>query len=200
MSRKITRAENTALARISDTVPPVELRAILEKSADPRARHLFNLLLDPNQNRCTLPTLCQKAGLYYEDVLLMLTRGRVGDGIEKMSRHAPKVFEDIAVDAESQLVVCPECRGEGEKVVGKGKHAETVVCWVCEGAKKIRKSGDSDARDFMLTALGVINKNKGGGTNVQVNVNGAGVSSVEDDLELTGEVIDVVAESVKPAP
>jgi hypothetical protein len=189
---KPTHAENTALRRISRSVPAADFQAVLDKSSDPRASHLLGMLLAPEYSHLSLPAMCEKAGLYYDEVLLMLTRGRVGDGIEKMSRHAPKVFDDIGVDAESTMITCPECKGTSIRTVGRGKNAEELECWTCSGTGKLRKVGDVDARKLMMESLGLTNKNKG--ASIQVNVGNTGVRTVEDDLELTGEVIDVVAQ------
>lgn len=195
--KKLEHRNNTALARIEKSVPKAELERLLDQSDDPRAHHLVSLMFDISLKNVKLPELARRAGLQYSEVLRMITLGRLGDGALAMSEHAPQVMEDVAIDAKSRIVECPTCGGSGEvSSVVKGEKedeeeepsVETSVCGTCDGSGKLRKIGDIDARKLMFETLGLTNKGKG--AMVNVNVNGAGLATVEDDLDTAQKVID----------
>ena len=186
------------MRRLDAIVGRPELVGLLDTSDDSRYQKLAALLCDPAHRGKTLATIARKVDISYPDLLRFITSARLGEGVLKMSAHVPQVLEDVAIDAKSRMVVCPQCKGTKQIPVERDPSADedtpvdgpTVVqCHVCEGKGKLRRSGDADARSLVFETFGLTGKGKGG---VVVNVNAAssGVPSVEDEMDRAAKIID----------
>lgn len=206
--RKSPPRKDVVFRRLEASVSHDEWRAALEATADDRFHSLMLEYFDP-ANKKSLPQCAREVGLTYPQVLKAITQYRLDQGLLRMSAHVPQVLEDVAVDAKSQLVPCPSCKGAGKltqqrQVVlegvlvmdesGKRPLMTTVEekCWTCEGVGKLRKVGDADARKLMFDTLKLTGQ-KGPLVAQQFNL-GAGASP-EDAVEAAQQVLD--APSVK---
>ena len=211
--------KDVVFRRLEASVPREQMATILETSGDTRAAELCRLLLSPEplNRRCSLPELARRAGMSYADVLRAVTVYRVDEGLLRMSAHVPEVLEDVAVDAKSKLVVCPECKGDGfraKEVIPAPDHSEdgdgedgaqdslhdsvvAVPCFVCDGTGKLRKAGDTDARKLMFETLGLTNKSRG--SFVNVNVGAAAIPSVEDEMTRATKILEAPRPELPPA-
>lgn len=196
--------KHTAFRQLEESLPREELYGSLAAAADPRCATLLALLTDRELGKMTLPTLARRAGLAYAELLRLITAYRLDRGLLAMSAHVPQVLEDAAIDAKAKLVPCRQCQGTGKLASESIKQTDGEItvgvetdCWVCEGTGKIRKSGDSDARELVFETLGLTGKSRG----INVNVNTAvTMPTVEDDMTAAQRIIDQPAVVVAPEP
>jgi hypothetical protein len=183
---------DTYFRRLEDSIEKEELLQVLDASTDERAHHLMLRMLDPVIGKRTLPQLAKEVGLSYAQVLQLITRHNVEQGILAMAKRAPKVLEDVAIDSESKEVTCGQCKGTGQ-VEESNEAGETthIQCFVCDGSGALRKVGDEAARKLMFETL----KLTGRGTGPQVQVNVGSNQSMEDTMASVRDVLDVKVES-----
>ena len=141
--------KNRLLKRFADTLGQDELADVLTHAADPRAHRLMAMLLDPAYKRHSFGKLCERAGLNLVDLWDLLRRCRIDQGIIAMARHAPRIMEDIALDAESKMVCCNHCGGAGKITA---REAE-LACPLCEGVGQIRAPGNDQARRLFFKVM-----------------------------------------------
>ena len=93
-----------------------------------------------------------------------------------LHEQLPDIIGGAADDAKPKMVPCTECRGKGHIKLPESNDLE--VCWVCNGDKEIRKSGDKDKLRFIGDATGITGKVAPTvQNNIQVNSgNGVGIS------------------------
>jgi hypothetical protein len=117
-------------------------------------------LHDPAYSGLTFPTICRKFGVTLHELQSIYTDGMRQMSLLQLSSSLPRIMEDVAEDAKSKQVVCPRC--DGEKVLievverdekGKPKKIKERSCPVCEGAGKVRQSGDKHARDLVFESM-----------------------------------------------
>jgi hypothetical protein len=202
--RKGLPREDTVFRRLERSLPRDELMQIFDSSADERFHQLFMFMSDPYIGKKSLPQLAKECGLSYAQVLQAITRGRLDQGMLRMSAHVPQVMEDVAIDAKSKVVTCANC--EGAKVIAvteiveeEGKRPQVVQklddegrpmwkkCLVCDGVGKLRQVGDKASREILFETMRLTGGR--GGPQVQVNV-GAG-QAMEDTVASVREVLDV---------
>jgi hypothetical protein len=190
--RKTPPRKDTAFRRLEAAIPREEWIAAFEAgSEDERVLNLLGRFLDPTIGRRTLPQLCKEVGLTYPQVLKLITRHRLDQGILRMSAHVPQVLDDVGVDAKSKLVACPTC--QGEKVIRTispktGCVVDEKQCWCCDGTGKMRKVGDVDARKLMFETLQLTGRR---GPLVAQQFISAGGQTPEDALDQVSSVLDV---------
>ena len=137
------------MRRFADTLGQDELAEVLTHAADPRAHRLMATLLDPAFQRHSFGKLCERAGLNLVDLLDLLRRCKLDQGIIEMARHAPRIMRDIALDAESKMVCCHHCGGAGKITARKAE----LDCPLCEGVGQIRAPGDDKSRRLFFKVM-----------------------------------------------
>ena len=137
-------------------------------------------------------------------------------------RGSVEVVEDMREDARSVQEYCDRCDGMGwvaapgdlpldtlgykllaeEKVDGEGVVTEPAkfsrTCPKCEGKQRLRKPGDTHARDRLLEMAGHI-KQKGAGVNIFQSFGGVGHASAVTSLA-SAMTIDLSENQVDFAP
>ena len=192
--RKGAPRNDTYFRRLEDSIPRDEMLEVLDASADERAHHLMLRMLDPVIGKRSLPQLAKEVGLSYAQVLQLITRHNVEQGVLRMAKHAPQVLEDVAIDSQSKEVKCGQCKGTGEIVENDSKGSDThETCFVCDGTGTLRKVGDEASRKLMFETL----KLTGRGTGPQVQVNVSNSATMEDTIASVRDVLDVKVEETK---
>ena len=192
--RKSPPNQDTVFRRLERSLPRDELMQIFDGIADERFHQLYEMMCDKAWGRKSLPQLAKECGLSYAQVLQAITRGRLDQGMLRMSAHVPQVMEDVAIDAKSRVVTCATCHGLGHvETIKKDGEVIDNVCDVCDGVGKLRKIGDADSRKLMFETLRLTGR--GNGPAVQVNV-GTG-AAMEDTVASVRDVLEVKA---LPAP
>ena len=192
--RKSPPRKDKIFRRLEASVPRVELEQALAASPSERAQTLFAMLCDPAFRKSSLPTLAAKVGLRYTDVLKLIRDYRMDQGLLRMTDHLPAVMEDVAIDSKSSVVTCPSCEGLGE-VWKYGKDGEPLpdsnkLCVTCDGAGKLRKVGDADARKLMFEPLKLTGQ-RGPLVAAQFNVGTGGGGSIESEVEAVESALSV---------
>lgn len=190
--------------KLENLVPREQMREILESCGDPRAAHFGKLLFDASNRNKPMPELARSAGFTYMELVRVLVNHGLGEGLVRMSTHAPKVLEDTAIDAMSRIVGCPQCKGTGtvaEQIKTEEENEDGELesrvqlsereCWSCGGTGKLRKPGDPDAREMVFSALGLNQKNN---PMVNINIGATGARNVEDDLGDLDKVLNITPE------
>jgi hypothetical protein len=207
--------------RLEQAVPRAELAHIMECCSDERAQRLFKMLVEPKYLKRTLPWMAMECGLAYHDVLVLIRNHHLGEGLVRMSAHAPQVMEDIAVDARSREVTCGNCKGNLEMINGelvasvqvtevvedeKTKRPKLLQklddegrpmwerCLVCDGLGTLRKVGDAESRKIMFETLKLTGQR---GPLIAQQFNSGGASSMEDAVGAAHAALDIPA---LPAP
>lgn len=134
----------------------------------------------------TYAKIMQRFNVTLHELNSLYRDGQRNIGLFSMSSHLPKVMEDVSIDAESKMVVCPRCDGE---LLVKNSEDKPKVCPECDGAGKIRQVGDKHARDLVFESVGLTSQ-KGPIVAIQQNFGsgrgGDGLnSSLEDTLRMT---------------
>ena len=134
--------------------------------------------------------IMEKFNISLHELNVLYQDGSRNIGLFSMSNHLPKIMEDVAIDAESKMVSCPRCDGDGAVI---GSDDALKVCPECRGAKEIRQIGDKHARDVVFETMKLTSV-KGPMVAIQNNQfamgkGGSGLdSSMEDMLRLTQSV------------
>src|SRR5271156_3333306 len=194
--RKTPPRLDTVFRRLERSIPRQELEEIMATAPDERAQQLFRMLADPYIGKKSLPQLAKECGMTYPQVLQLITRYRMDQGMLRMTKHVGDVMEDVAIDAKSKEVTCPNCEGatkiavteiiddpdKGKKIIVQKLDDEGVPIWkkclVCDGAGIVRQVGDADSRKLMFESLKLTGR--GPGQMVQVNVGGG--ATMEDTV------------------
>jgi len=209
VNRKSPARKDHVFRRLQASLSREEWLAVFEGSEDEKARLLLAMMLDPSTRKRSLPQMAGAVGLSYAAVLQMVTRGRLEQGLLRMSEHVPQVLEDVAVDAKSREVTCQGCRGfkvdgvavvpvmeetveeEGKrKILAQALDSEGRLKWekclTCDGSGTLRKIGDSDARKLLFDTLKLTGQR---GPLVAIQ-NNNGMPSMEDVVGGVHEVLD----------
>jgi len=144
-----TPRKDRLLRRFADTLGEDELAEVLTHAADPRAHRLMGMLLDPAFQRHSFAALCARAGLNLVDLFDLLRRCKLDQGIIEMARHAPRIMQDIALDAESKMVCYNHCGGAG-KITARENELD---CPLCKGVGQIRAPGDDRSRKLFFEVM-----------------------------------------------
>ena len=141
--------KNSVMKRLATTLSQDELVGALHSSADERIHRLAEMMTDPAYSRFTLGKLCERVGLSSIDLLNAFRKYKIDMGIVEMSRRAPTIMEDIALDAESKMVCCDHCGGTGRITA---REAE-LDCPLCEGVGQTRTPGDDKSRRLFFKIM-----------------------------------------------
>lgn len=160
--RKMPRvaSRDLPMKRFIENVPDNEFSAALESSPDPKFATFLAARADPAYATLSFSALCRKFNISLQDVDDLWRNHQLHRGMIQMMTHVPQVLEDVAQDAKSKMVVCTRCDGEGVLVSNNGPDdtGGARVCPVCDGAKKIKVSGDKAARDLVFESIGLTGK------------------------------------------
>ncbi len=134
---------------------------------DSRARQALGMLDDPT---CQLlaPEILDKAGITFGDLAVASRDYRITVALIQACVASPKIVQDIADNAENQVISCKRCDGLGE-LPERDVEGEigSRVCPVCKGSNQVCEPGDRHAREQFLQLVGLDGK---GAHEVQVNI------------------------------
>lgn len=154
-------------ARAADNLerllPRDEMLEALAHSSHPMARTMASYLLDPEHAGKSLWMLCQLAELSPMQLLVAFRDYRLAEGLVRIANRAPKILEDVARDAESARIPCPQCYGDA---VVAGVDGADIPCVACFGTGELVRPGDKDARGLIFETMGLT---KGGGLSINNN-------------------------------
>ena len=148
--RRSPARKDPLMRRFASTVSKEELGGMLAHSGDERAWRALEMLLDPAYRNHTFAKVCGKVGLSQMDILDLFRRYKLDLGVIKMSRRAPKIMEDIAIDAQSRMEACKGCQGKGV--------INTRRCPQSEGEGVTRVPGDQRSSKSLVETVGLIKK------------------------------------------
>lgn len=197
VTRKSPPRKDYAFRRLERSVPREEWLAACQASSNEKVQTFLRNLTDPFDRKKSLPQLASEAGLTYAQVLVLIREYHIDQGFLAMSKHVPRVMEDVAIDAQSTMVPCPTCQGESQLRTFDQKTGAvngSKPCWCCDGTGKLRKVGDPDARKLMFKSLKLVND---GPLFAQQIVN-AGGAALEDAVGKVGDVLDVTPGRTTP--
>ena len=182
-----------------NTLNPRENPHIQEALAthkDPRFQEFLNRITENRYKKVGLQTIAKACGIDLSEFSNWWNRESTQRAIAVAQLSSVAITEDMAEDAKSVHTTCERCDGmtfvtapaglpkdtPGYKAIIQGE--ETVWIRTCPNCQKgkIRRPGDTHARDKLLEISGLVKK--GGG--VQVNVNnfgGATHASAVQDLD-----------------
>lgn len=200
----IERAKNTkqrenakALVKFAKSHERREVANALQLSDDPVLRQLGDALTDKAHKLTTLATMAQRYGVNYRKIATCVFESKIDEGKVMMSRHIPRVMEDLAIDSLSREKTCPMCEGKGVKVYGSPRKdevsGETIEplaenCKECKGTGQVRVLGDAASRKMVMEATGLTGK----GMSVDARSLTFNVpDGLEDTLALVKKVRDV---------
>lgn len=190
------RENATAIVKYCKTHPRSEIAYALQLSDDPLLKQLGEALTDRAHRRTTVAMMARKYNVSYRKIATCVFDYSIDEGKMLMSKHVPKVMEDIALDSMSREKTCPMCEGKGVKVYGypvkDEVSGETIkplaeACKECGGSGKVRVQGDSGSRKMLMEATGLTGKGISvDARSVTVNV----PDGLEDTLALVKKVRD----------
>ncbi len=182
----------------------------LAVSKDPRFREFLERISMSRYKRFSLPTIAKGCNIDLAEFQSWWQKEATQQAIAVAQTRSIELVEHMAGDAMSSMDVCPRCDGlkfvaapdglSEDEIPGYRsiKDGETLK-WIRDCPKcqdgKIRKIGDTHARDRLLEMSGIIQKGKSGITLVQ-NFGGAGHASAMSQLDdmmtidVTAEVMD----------
>lgn len=197
MGKKVTLRKESSYRRLETSLPRNEMIQVLQPSADPRVQQLLEMLLSSNPEvmKLSLPNIAAQCRLSYAELVREIAKGRVTEGVLRMSKHIPKVLEDTALDARSKNDICDACSGTGQVIENRPQYKKSddvtwTDCAKCNGKGKIRRPGNTEARKLVFEAAGLTNK-RGPAVNVNVRNGGGNMPSVESEMSSLDRILDI---------
>lgn len=211
--RKSDISRDPIFRRLEQSLDRDEFADILRSAPDERAKRLLAMVTNPKYIKWSLARMAMECGLSYAEVTMIIRAHHLGEGMLRMSAHAPKVMEDVAIDSMSREVTCAACKSHMEDGVASVPVTESVYdtqtkrqvvqqlqdaeghlrwerCLTCDGLGTLRKVGDADARKLMFDTLKLTGQR---GPLVAIQNNNGGAPSMEDTVAGARDVLDVPA-------
>jgi hypothetical protein len=148
LERRSPARKDIFIRRLESSMGRDGLVQVLDASDDQRARALMAMLLDPAYGKYTLAKLCERAGLRCADLIDVIRRAKLNEGLLAMIVRLPRVMEDVAVDSLSRVENCVVCSGGGQ--------VEGRLCHKCSGEGTVRICGDAAARRLLFEIMGLL--------------------------------------------
>lgn len=179
----------------------VRVQKAMAASPDPRFQEFLDRILTPRYKKVSLACIAKACCLDLKEFNDWWNRESTQAAIAVAQTGSLDITCDMVVDARSVNAVCERCDGMTWIGAPQGLPLETPgyrpmqsgdeVIWIrdcpnCSGGK-VRKPGDTHARDKVLEMSGIIKR--GAGVNVQINNNGgashvSAVSSLDDVMTI----------------
>jgi len=181
------------MRQFEELVPRENLVTALATAEDPRFRALHAAMMTPMGSKCSLISLTRRGdiGLRWDEIVTYYRDFQMQRGMIAMVEHVPEVMRDIAIDSKSRMEVCPRCDGDGV-IPDPGMTDDSVhltkPCLRCEGAGRIRVSGDAAARALMFEATGLKGQ-KGPLVAQQFNFGAQGLEPLEKTVQVVQRLI-----------
>lgn len=174
------------------------VRGSLAQSEDPRFLEFLDRVSIPRYRKVALQTIAKACNISLMEFNNWWQKASAQAAIATAQRASIDITEDLVEDARSVQVACERCDGmtwvsappglpdqtPGYKQIS-GSQGEPLFirdCPVCTNGK-VRKPGDTHARDRVLEMSGLIQKGKTGVQIIQ-NFGGASHSSAVTDLDV----------------
>lgn len=198
-----------------------ELQAALEyvaggaKGADSdsetisRLRQMLEKMSDPAFAAWSITQIAKDCGVRAADLVDAETQRVLGIAKLQSARKAGKVLEDLSEDAQSRLITCDRCRGEGEVPplewmadkprmpaadLGEEELRELITCPKCEGLKKVRVEAPIERVKLFLALHGLAAK---GGNGQGLVINNTAQAAAKADSAGNGQNSVPVTEKVQ---
>lgn len=124
------------------------IASLLLGSGNPRASRLLDMMGDPVYAGLSFGRLCSRAGLSGEEVIRLIIRRQIVEGLIRMAYHLPAIMEDVTLAALDHNVTCMKCAGNG--------HVSGALCANCHRTGEICSLGDIRARRLVFKILGIL--------------------------------------------
>ena len=194
------------------------VHAALAISPDPRFVRFLNRLGDPKERTKRLQVLALSCGIKHAEFVEWFSKSSVQRAIARAQQNAPRIIDDMSLDALSKQESCARCDGLGwvgaeegqEEAQGfriqrfreaqdsEGLPVEIPVyvrtCPACSGARSLRAPGDEFSREHVLEVGKFINQ-RGPGMVLMQNFGGQSHASAVTRLP----ALTLEAEVVEPA-
>ena len=185
-----------------------DVQMALASSGDVRFQTFLDRLQNPQYKKASLQSIAKACNIDLLEFNQWWTKAATQAAIGRAQMGSLKLAEDLVEDAKSIFSTCERCDGmtwvsapaglpdetPGYRLIsGKGKDEMWVRdCPACSDGR-VRRPGDTHARDKVLEMSGLIKK--GGGVNVNVNnfggaTHASAISALDDvmTLDITPEV------------
>lgn len=174
------RHNQELLTDLSKIVSREEMRQALDAQAvlNDKFNTFLTHLFDPSYRNRSIPTIARMCDIRYIELLEILRQYHLTAGLVRMSRHVGDVLEDTAIDAKSQLTICPACNATG---LLKGRQ-----CMQCQGQGLVRTPGDATSRKLIFESQGL--------TKSAVSVDARSVN-----LAVPNEKLEDILKSARPS-
>jgi hypothetical protein len=184
----------TYLTKLDPRANPVVQHALAE-SEDPRFKEFLERIQEKRYRRMALQTIAKGCNITLAEFGSWFNKASTQAAIAKAQMGSLRIVEDMVEDAKTIQAVCDRCDGMTWVSAPSGLPKETpgyrsmvgdggVVLWIRDcpvcNKGKVRKPGDSHARDRTLEMAGLLKKGPG----VVINQNfGASHASAVSDLD-----------------
>lgn len=173
-----------------------DVQMALAQNEDPRFQAFLDRLNRRSYKKIALSTIAKQCEIPLMEFTKWWNQASSQVAIAKAQNGSIRITEDMVEDAKTQKVVCERCDGMKWISAPPGLPPDTPgyksfedngdlkwirTCPSCDEGK-VKKPGDSHARDRILEMSGLIQKGKGGVTLVQ-NFGGASHSSAINMLD-----------------
>ena len=186
-----------------------EVQLALAASPDPRFKEFLARINIPRYRRVSLQTIAKACNITLAEFNNWWNRESAQRSIAIAQTESVMITRDMAQDARTQESVCPRCDGlkfipappglpdtvDGYRMIEEPT-ADSMAkyirdCPVCVAAGRIKKPGDSHARDKILEMSGLVKK--GAAFQIVQNFGGASHSSALSELNNV-VTMDITAE------
>lgn len=148
-------------------------------SDNPKAQKLFQLLDDNAYSTYGIKALAKRCGMTLPELCNLFREKHFLISYLTFFQGIPAIAQGVVQDATPSTDVCPICTGAGTIK----RDGYQVKCPKCEGATKIRVSGDKEARRDVFKAVGLL-KDSPSVVNQQIgNVTVEGVDNFEEVMK-----------------
>jgi hypothetical protein len=221
-SRLVEGSRERALSTYLDTLNPRAneiMQQALAASPDIRFRTFLDRVMNPRFLRVSLATMVKGCGISLTEFQEWWRKACTQRAIAQAQLASPELVSDLIEDSRTREDVCDRCDGLGTVIAPANLDPEQVpgyrlvkeatpntdaiytrTCPRCAGVGKIRKSGDSHARDLLVEIAGLKDTPKG--ASVVLNFGGAShsaaVTLLDDAMSIgPAPVIDSQAEDLE---
>ena len=184
-----------------------EVQAALAASDDPRYQEFLERITSRRYRRVSMQTIAKACNISLQEFTNWWQKASTQRAIAVAQTSSIRIAEHMAEDAMSSDDVCPRCDGMKFVTTQPGLPADEISgyrqvgfdpkdpIWVrdcpkCDGEGKIRKPGDSHARDRIMEMAGILQRGKTPAVAIIQNFGGASHASAVSDLS---NIMDISA-------
>ena len=173
-----------------DSTPLPKLKKAIELTDNPKLRMLYAALNNPALYNSSFADLCRRCKVTIVDLVGAWRHFHIAEGMANAIHHVPQVMEDVAVDALTRVIKCPDCEGDGKVANTSPKRMPDYICRTCHGDGIVRIKGDDNARKLLFETMGLTGKDARVVQNQSITINQP-PPSLEDSIRDTEKAIDI---------